>query len=488
MFSTGQVVEGAVNYTGAAAVCGKIATGDDPTIANNQTNLTLPAIQACAQPIGPKWVASITNWLCFAIDGAGLQYASGSVCQDPLLLFRAIISLAQKYGGNILEGPSYQLPDVMPKVPTAPPNSVGQDGQYYQEQETGTMFGPKANGAWPSYPVRFGKGLSISVQANAQIAFYNSFIEIGPQSGASNWITTVPSAINQKGNRETISNISNQNQTIVSAGGLFTGEPQWPETGGVTTLTLIPGQTIEMVSDGAGWIIEGDNLNFLAIGNYATPISAPIPTSTYIIGLDGNNDLVKFTVAELTGGSNSAVADYGVGSSMPFYISVGSGQTYLDVSTIPNYSIDTTFTVASWVGVSNDNNNTYTASPGTANSGTNVVFTNGFICVGGWSALSGQENTANPQMPIGSQWQIDYERMVDKLLFSGGGLTSVIGGQIPLDLIAANGGQITGNYPWSYDTVAGAYTIEIVITTQSGGTNGTITNRFPTLTYLKRIS
>lgn len=95
MFTTGQATEGAVNYTASNAVCGEIATGDAMNVESNQVNLTLPASQACAQPIGSKWVASITNWLCYLIDRQGVAFHAGDNCQDPLLLLTAVTDLIQ---------------------------------------------------------------------------------------------------------------------------------------------------------------------------------------------------------------------------------------------------------------------------------------------------------------------------------------------------------------------------------------------------------
>lgn len=96
MFSTGQVVEGAVAYTATNAVCGEIATGVPLVDVANQGNMTLPANQACASPIGPKWVSSVTNWLCYVIDKAGLEFRPGNACQDPLLLYKAIQGLTTR--------------------------------------------------------------------------------------------------------------------------------------------------------------------------------------------------------------------------------------------------------------------------------------------------------------------------------------------------------------------------------------------------------
>lgn len=93
MFSTGTPVEGAVNYTNANAVCGETVTGDNPTRTANRQNLALPIIQACAQPMGAKWISAVTNWLCFLIDGAGLDFQAGSACQDPMLLLNAVQAL-----------------------------------------------------------------------------------------------------------------------------------------------------------------------------------------------------------------------------------------------------------------------------------------------------------------------------------------------------------------------------------------------------------
>ena len=99
MFSTGQLVEGAVPYTAENAVCGSLAQGaTNGVVMNNADNaavMTLPADQACAAPIGPKWVASITNWLCYFIDRSGGSFLSGEVCQNPFSFFNAALLLIQ---------------------------------------------------------------------------------------------------------------------------------------------------------------------------------------------------------------------------------------------------------------------------------------------------------------------------------------------------------------------------------------------------------
>lgn len=108
MFTTGQPVEGAVNYTNAASVCGNAVTGVDMRLETNGINLTLPRNQPCAAPIGPKWAASITNWLTFTIDRAGLTFLPGDVCQNPLALHDAILKYINEAIGKI---PPYQLVD-----------------------------------------------------------------------------------------------------------------------------------------------------------------------------------------------------------------------------------------------------------------------------------------------------------------------------------------------------------------------------------------
>lgn len=114
MFTTGQVVEGAVNYTSASAVCGSVATGVVLANTTNQTNLTLPVNQACAAPIGAKWVSSVTNWLAFVIDRAGLTFGPGGACQSPLTLYEAIYAMI---AAQIAAIPAVVIPTV-PTVPT----------------------------------------------------------------------------------------------------------------------------------------------------------------------------------------------------------------------------------------------------------------------------------------------------------------------------------------------------------------------------------
>ncbi len=121
MFSTGTAVEGAVNYTNANAVCGESVTGDVLSNVVNQGNLSLPVIQSCAQPMGARWIASVTNWLCFLIDGAGLEFAAGSTCQDPLLLLKAVKAII---ASEICVKPGSAYPDNSDEVCAASPAYV----------------------------------------------------------------------------------------------------------------------------------------------------------------------------------------------------------------------------------------------------------------------------------------------------------------------------------------------------------------------------
>lgn len=300
MFSTGQVTEGAVNYVDASAVCGKTATGDDPAVTNNRTNLTLPQVQNCAQPIGPKWVASITNWLCYVIDAAGLEYASGRVCQDPLLLISAITKLIIETAGNVIIGPATVDPATPPHTPMPPSNDVGANGQYYMERGTGNVWGPKQAGAWASSPALFIKGRVIGVTSTgAVIGFYNALVEIRPFTGASDWSVEMPTPVGPAGGDwMRVINASDVNQTVSTAGGLFVNYLEG-NSSGVPTLTLVPGEAIVIVSNAANWVVFQDSLSFLDVGRLAPALGAPPLLTDFVLGAHADGHLIKYTVGQL---------------------------------------------------------------------------------------------------------------------------------------------------------------------------------------------
>ncbi len=95
MFTNGTTPDSVVNYSSALALCGFTAEGDALNAPGNAGNMTLPQnTPNCPQYIGMNWVASVTNWLCFAIDRAGLSFGPGNACQNPLLLYNAIAAIA----------------------------------------------------------------------------------------------------------------------------------------------------------------------------------------------------------------------------------------------------------------------------------------------------------------------------------------------------------------------------------------------------------
>lgn len=246
MFSTGQTPEGAVNYTNTQATCGLSVNGDNPEIGSNQTNLTLPVVQACAAPIGPKWVASITNWLCYVIDAAGLTYVAGTICQNPLLLLNAIIALIQKYAGNIIAGQGL------------PNNSVGQNGMYYLDELTDNVYGPKASGSWPALPTYWGNNGVTLITSNTVIATYNQFLEM--QGSSSCTATLLSPATTQGKNTEYVlyngSGSANFLANIVDGVGDFVGTNI---SVALTTLTVVPGELMTLKSNGFSWVVVTDN-------------------------------------------------------------------------------------------------------------------------------------------------------------------------------------------------------------------------------------
>lgn len=312
MFSTGQISEGAVNYTSSAAVCGETTNGDNPSIANNRTNLTLPQVQACAAPIGPKWVSAITNWLCYVIDGAGLQYASGQVCQDPLLLLNAIIALIHQYGGNVIMGPPLQVPAISPAAYTPPSDSLGSDGMYYVEDFTETVWGPKSGGHWPASPKLYGKGKGIGVSVGGTtINFYNALVEI-ISTVVSTLTTTMPTP--QQGNGDAdwmrIYNASSVNQVLQTPAGEFYGFITGQITGSAT-ITLAPGQSITIVTDATDWIVTDNNMSFKDICAFAIYASEPPSDATTVIGCDPTDGhLIKFPVSSIGGGGGGGDDDF----------------------------------------------------------------------------------------------------------------------------------------------------------------------------------
>lgn len=258
MFSTGQVIEGAVNYTNSNAVCGETVTGENPITAGNQTNLTLPVVQACAAPIGAKWVAAVTNWLCFLIDFGGfvasptsgllgLAYSAGSVCQDPSLLFKAICAMvtvacrANSVDSNLL---------------TAPSNGLGWNGQYQIDQRSGNVWGPKTAGAWPIAPIHWGNNgiIVINDAVNTVIIVYNAFIRIFAAN--TTVTTTLPDPTVQPNLFMKIYNSGSAAQTIATpAGTIFAGAGAAHFTTPGSSISLPAGAVIELACDDSDWIV-----------------------------------------------------------------------------------------------------------------------------------------------------------------------------------------------------------------------------------------
>lgn len=96
MFTTGQTTEGAVIATDINAVCGTLATSYAPLNAVNVANYSLPKVQGCASPIGPKWVAAVTSWFAALIDSGKQTFKPGNVCQDPNVIVAAVKSVARQ--------------------------------------------------------------------------------------------------------------------------------------------------------------------------------------------------------------------------------------------------------------------------------------------------------------------------------------------------------------------------------------------------------
>lgn len=300
MFTTGQVTEGAVNYTNSGAVCGQAVTGDNPTITGNQTNLTLPVVQACAQPIGPKWVASITNWLCYVIDGAGLGYRSGTVCQDPMLLLNAIAALISANTLHMMF--SETAGDGSPGLPV-PPNpdvSQGLNGQNFYDRYTGNVWGPKAAGAWPSSPAVFGNNRDVGLETGGTSTFTksNCFIQFWNNVSTITALIMDPTDSRMANNYYLCQNLSSINHIISTPVGLIQGGPTIIGAG-ASTITIVPGQILLLTCDNTNWQVTGDSLNFAGMANVA--VSKPSPVGGDIICFfDGSTGLLKkATIAEI---------------------------------------------------------------------------------------------------------------------------------------------------------------------------------------------
>lgn len=299
MFSTGQVSEGAVSYISGAAVCGQAVTAQNPAISGNATNLTLPQVQACPSPIGAKWIAAVTNWLCFAIDGAGLTYAAGSVCQNPLLLLQAIQALINTYTFHMVFAEAALVGSTGVTNPPGPNISQGYNGQNFLDRYTLNLWGPKVAGVWPIAPSVFGNNRVVGLTASGVNTFTkcNCFVQFNNNSA-----TIIASILDPTDDRMAnmyylFQNNSSIPHTISTPVGYIQGGPVilTPET----TLSIAPGQILLLTCDNVNWQVSGDSQNFAGMANVA--VSKPSPVGSDIICFfDGSTGaLKKATITEI---------------------------------------------------------------------------------------------------------------------------------------------------------------------------------------------
>jgi hypothetical protein len=145
-------------------------------------------------------------------------------------------------------------------VIATPANTIGYNGDYYMGKLNTSIWGPKANGAWPATPVSWGNGRIIGVTGNVGnqiLVVYNVYVAI---KATTTVITTLPNPVDPNGNGNntmTVTNYSGVNQTLATSAGGIWGPPVWPTA--VSSITLAPNQILYLVSDDTNWVVVSNN-------------------------------------------------------------------------------------------------------------------------------------------------------------------------------------------------------------------------------------
>lgn len=299
MFSTGQVSEGAVNYVSSAAVCGLPVTAQNPAIPANQTNLTLPQIQSCPSPIGAKWVAAVTNWLCFAIDGAGLSYAAGTVCQNPNLLFLAIQSIINAYTIHLVFAEAALVGSTGVVDPPSPSINQGQVGQNFLDRLTENLWGPKTSGGWPTSPAVFGNNRVVGLTSAGVNTFtkVNCFVQFNNNSSMITAKIMDPTDDRMANYYYLFHNTSSIAHLINTPVGVIQGGPNILSP--TANLAIAPGQILLLTCDNVNWNVTCDSQNFAGMANVATLKSSPSGSDIICFFDAGDGSLKKCTITEL---------------------------------------------------------------------------------------------------------------------------------------------------------------------------------------------
>lgn len=140
----------------------------------------------------------------------------------------------------------------------SPTTGFGINGQFYIDQTTGNIWGPKASGAWPAAPVYWGINPTIAVNATTTLTSYNQLVIIGPSGSGTDLNMYIASATSASGLYYTLVNETSVIQNIYCVGS--TSSPvtnqfinQSYNYAVSTNLVMFPGQTWELISDGANW-------------------------------------------------------------------------------------------------------------------------------------------------------------------------------------------------------------------------------------------
>lgn len=166
---------------------------------------------------------------------------------------------------NMSVGTNQPLVAVGPSTVTnnliAPPSdAIGFDGQYYFDVGAANLWGPKTGGHWGSTPRLYGNNRLVFMSADTTLVVTNALVFWDTGTWA---LTLPPPDITQGNTRLTLCNNSTGSQTVNAASGSHIQGGQWPSN--ESSITLVAGQYIELVSLGAAlWVaVSNTNVTYL---------------------------------------------------------------------------------------------------------------------------------------------------------------------------------------------------------------------------------
>jgi hypothetical protein len=93
---------------------------------------------------------------------------------------------------------------------------------------------------------------------NTTVTVYNAFVEMGPNTGGSSYVATLPSPVGRPATQFIVLNDTSFEQTLATAAGGFVGAPQWIPAG-ATSIVLNRSQIVSLFSDGNNWVVTTNN-------------------------------------------------------------------------------------------------------------------------------------------------------------------------------------------------------------------------------------